>query len=55
MVVTLERIGLKLLPLNERLRRQNKMPENAQGVYIADVKKDTPAARAGLRPVGSHR
>ncbi len=50
MVVTLERIGLKLLPLNERLRRQNKMPENARGVYIADVKKDTPAARAGLRP-----
>lgn len=48
--LVIEKLGLKLLPLTDALRNQGGMPPNAQGVYILDVKKDSPSARAGLRP-----
>ena len=48
--LVIENIGLKLHPLTDGLRRHGNMPKDAQGVYILDVRKDSPAAKAGLRP-----
>ena len=48
--LVIEDLGIKLAPLSDALRRGNQLPDNAEGVFVADIKKDSPAQKAGLMP-----
>jgi len=43
-------LGLQLAPLTAEARKRFGLPAEAEGVLVADVKKGSPAARAGIRP-----
>ena len=43
-------LGLKLAPLNERLRREANVPKNVKGVVVTDVTDDSPLAELGIQP-----
>lgn len=42
-------LGLSLAPLNPEYRQRLGLPENSEGVVIVDVRRNSPAAREGLR------
>ena len=44
------RLGLALAPLTPEIRQRLGLPDGAEGVVIADVERNSPAAREGLRP-----
>ncbi|HEY5701423.1 MAG TPA: DegQ family serine endoprotease [Gammaproteobacteria bacterium] len=44
------KLGLALAPLTPETRQRLRLPDNAEGVVIADIERDGPAAREGLRP-----
>ena len=44
------RLGLALAPLTPEFRQRLRLPDDATGVVIADVARNSPAAREGLRP-----
>jgi len=43
-------LGLQLAPLTPETRKRHGLPADAEGVLVLDVRKDSPAARAGIRP-----
>ena len=45
-----DKLGLALAPLTPETRQRLRLPDNAEGVVIADVERNSPAAREGLRP-----
>lgn len=44
------KLGLALAPLTPEMRQRLRLPDNTEGVVIADVERNGPAAREGLRP-----
>lgn len=44
------KLGLALAPLSPETRQRLRLPDSAEGVVIADVERNSPAAREGLRP-----
>jgi serine protease Do len=53
-------LGMRLSPLDDQARRQFGIPEASSGVLVTGVERNTPAAKAGIRPgqlismVGQH-
>jgi len=43
-------VGIALAPLNEQVRQQLRIPAGTEGAVIAEVRPDSPAAQAGLKP-----
>ena len=50
--IEIDKIGLRLLGLNKQTRAKYNIPKNVNGVVITAVKRDSFAAKAGLK-VGS--
>ena len=43
-------LGLKLAPLNDRLRQRAQVPKNVKGVVVTDIADDSPLAALGIEP-----
>jgi serine protease Do len=43
-------LGLKLAPLNEKLRREASVPKNVKGVVVTGVADNSPLAELGVQP-----
>lgn len=43
-------LGLALAPLNKQVRARLELPDDAKGALVVEVKRDSPAADAGLAP-----
>lgn len=44
------KLGLALAPLTPETRQRLRLPDSTEGVVIADVERNSPAAREGIRP-----